>query len=326
MSANRSQEIKVGLITLIALLSVIGIIIWGKSAGLGVNNKTLSIILPSSNGIEAGAPVTVYGVRCGSVISVTISENKVIANAVIQSSIKLYSNARASVQMLELTGGRKIEIEPGDSGKEVKDDILIKGYSQGDISSSISKVDLIVTDAQIMIKKLDTTISSINGIVSSPAFKQSITNSLSNTEKASLQLNEVITQNKDAIKKTLLDLQSASVELKNTINEISPIAKNLITNANGAVTEISGNVKSVSASTENTLKSANETILKINSLTENLNKITEGINNKDGIIGRLVFDKKLSDDIDLTIKETKELVTKIRKYGINTNVSIGQKP
>ena len=129
-----------------------------------------------------------------------------------------------------------------------------------------------------------------------------------------MQLNEVITQNKDAIKKTLLDLQSASVELKNTINEISPIAKNLITNANGAVTEISGNVKSVSASTENTLKSANETILKINSLTENLNKITEGINNKDGIIGRLVFDKKLSDDIDLTIKETKELVTKIRKY------------
>lgn len=74
------------------------------------------------------------------------------------------------------------------------------------------------------------------------------------------------------------------------------------------------------------MKSANETILKINSLTENLNKITEGINNKDGIIGRLVFDKKLSDDIDLTIKETKELVTKIRKYGINTNVSIGQKP
>lgn len=326
MSNNRSQEIKVGIVTLIALITVVGIIIWGKSAGLGVANKNIRLFFPNSSGLEKGAPITVHGVRCGSVSNISLLSNGVNVDGIINSDVKICSNAKASVQMLELTGGRKIELDPGTNGALIKETDVITGATQPDISAALAKVEDIANDARKIIIRLDTTIGSINGIVASADFRKSVLTTVANAEKASVQVNDLVAENKINIKKLLDELKGTAAQLSKTIDNIAPKADQLITNANSTITNVNGNINQLSEAANTTLKQVNESIEKVNSLIDNTNKIVDGIEKKEGLVGKLIFDKKLANDIENTLKETKELVSKIKKYGINTNVSIGQKP
>ena len=70
MKSSKSQEIKVGIVTLVAIaLFIIGIII-GNDYSISVDTIRIKMRFPTSGGIEQSSPVFVNGVKRGRVIEV----------------------------------------------------------------------------------------------------------------------------------------------------------------------------------------------------------------------------------------------------------------
>jgi phospholipid/cholesterol/gamma-HCH transport system substrate-binding protein len=95
----------------IALL-VIGIML-GKGISFSPTQKSVAIRLATSGGIDAGSPVVVNGVRRGTVTQVSNDNGGVLVTATLDDVSDLRSDAQALVSILEITGGKKIELTPG---------------------------------------------------------------------------------------------------------------------------------------------------------------------------------------------------------------------
>src|ERR1043165_4308116 len=109
MITQRSTEVKVGIVSILAVALLIAGIMLGKGLGVGASH-VLTFRFPSSGGIDIGAPVTVNGVRRGTVTSVENANGAVVLKANVSNIDDLHADASAVISMLEITGGKKIEV------------------------------------------------------------------------------------------------------------------------------------------------------------------------------------------------------------------------
>ena len=85
----------------------------GKGISFSPTQKSVAIRLATSGGIDAGSPVVVNGVRRGTVTQVSNDNGGVLVTATLDDVSDLKSDAQALVSILEITGGKKIELTPG---------------------------------------------------------------------------------------------------------------------------------------------------------------------------------------------------------------------
>ena len=128
MKDTRSIEIKVGLVSILAvILFIIGITL-GRGLYVSVNPVTVKIRFPNSGNIQISAPVFVNGVKRGAVASVRNDNGSVLVTADLDNVREFRRDVSARISILEITGGKKIEIFPGKSPEKYKigDEIQIK--------------------------------------------------------------------------------------------------------------------------------------------------------------------------------------------------------
>jgi len=109
----------------------------------------LSARFGEAGGIQAGAKVTVSGVKVGSVASVTIDPKTFLAiiKVSIDDSVKLPSDSTAKITSDGLLGGNHIAIAPGGAEDNLK--------PGGEISNTQGAVDLFGLIGQVMRPKSD---------------------------------------------------------------------------------------------------------------------------------------------------------------------------
>ena len=125
MNNEKKTEIKVGITIIVALLLFIFVYGWAKNFSLNSNNKLLYIKFPTVAGLEIGDMVSVNGVRKGLVESITSDDNHALVQVIFNEEVNLKQDATFSIMMLDLMGGKKIEIKAGDSDQFLNYDTLI---------------------------------------------------------------------------------------------------------------------------------------------------------------------------------------------------------
>ena len=137
---DRKKEIRVGIVALLSLIVLIAGITIGKGLIVGVSQNTLSFTFPSSGGIEIGAPIFINGVKRGSVISTENINGGVAIAGSIDDVSDLHPDAQAKISMLEITGGKKIDISPGIASGNLDISKPIAGTISADATELISLV------------------------------------------------------------------------------------------------------------------------------------------------------------------------------------------
>src|SRR3989339_26014 len=133
MKNQRKTEIKVGVTVLLAIIIFLWILGWAKNWSLSSNRKEISVEFNSAAGLEVDDPVTVSGVREGYVEDIKFNGNKVITLLNIPSDIIIKEDAKFSIMMLDLMGGKKVEVNPGESINELDYKKLQHGNCEGGI-------------------------------------------------------------------------------------------------------------------------------------------------------------------------------------------------
>ena len=301
MKDNRKTEIKVGITVITALLILFWLLGWAKNYSFDSSQIEMQIKFDNIAGLEIGDRVTINGIRKGTVESFKNEENFVIVKTIMDSDCDIREDAQFTILMLDLMGGKKIEINPGVSSNKIDLSQIQNGYFSGDISTAMAMLSSVQNDLVDVIKEVKISLNNLNEVFADKEFAGNVKNSVENINNLSNQLSLLITSNKDDI-----------ASLITSSRKLTDSANNLIVENKEQVSE--------------SLKRLNEFITNSNYLVLKIDESINEIKNKENNIGKIIYDenflKGLTETLDQVKELTKLLKTQLEGDGINVDANI----
>ncbi len=301
MRNHRKTEIRVGVTVIISLIIFLFVFGWAKNLTVASKRIELKVRFQSVAGLEIGDPVTINGVRKGYVNDMTIEGNSVLTLLNLEGDSNLKSDAAFSIMMLDLMGGKKIDINPGNSADAIDINKIYSGTFVGDVASAMAVLGSVQADLVDVIKEVKISLKSLNVTLTDQQFNSDLKKSLSNLVVLTNNLNTLINNNSSGI----------SNLLKQT-NELTG-------NVNKFITSNQDSIKQTLSSIQDVLKSSKE-------LLQRVNKFFEETDNQQNNLGKVLKDPVLVDDIKSAITQVKELikilVDQLKAKGIEVNAHI----
>ncbi len=289
---NREQ--KIGIFSIIILVSIYMIINYLKGKDLFSNMNTFYAEFYDVEGITATVPIHLRGHKIGTIESVDYNpaKNSFLLKLKVQSAYKIPNNSVAEIYDVGILGTRALRINLGDSQNLLKNrDTLQSSINPGMIDGLLSELLPLKDDIQNLIKAINLTFDEVNQIIS-PELKKEIDNSINNLNKT---------------------LKSAS-EIMSNLNKSSPEITEIVTNFNKITSSL------------------DETSHKLNSGLDNINEITESIKSSDlagtintlkdllsklhdpdGSIGKLINTDSIHNSIEVLINDLDSLIKNINE-------------
>jgi len=301
MKDQRKTEIRVGITVVVGLLIFIWILSWAKNFSLSSNQKSLLVKFNSVSGLEIGDNVAVNGVRKGFVEDFKIEGDKVIVRLSLDNDVKLQKDAKFSISMLDLMGGKKVNINPGTSSQPLDYSEIQTGIFYADIPEVMSMLGSVEGDIPAIIKDIKITLNSLNNYLNDNNLNTDIKTSLSNLSRASQKLNILLDENREGINK----LTQNTVKLTQNVNDF-----------------LNENKSSLKSSVEE----LHTVLIQTDSLLTAVNNFSGEIKNKKNNIGKILYDDKLYDNLSQSLTQlnelTKILIEQLKGKGVNVNANI----
>lgn len=136
MKDSRRNELTVGLTVLAGVALLAAGIMNFKDWSVSDTGIRIYMRFPESAGLQIGDVVTLNGVNAGRVESILLEHHSVLVGASIHSVHAISIDARPVIQMLELMGGKKINIRQGVGRPVTASDVLV-GAVDPDISGAL---------------------------------------------------------------------------------------------------------------------------------------------------------------------------------------------
>lgn len=311
---SRRQEVTVGIVTLVALAALVGGIIWGKGFGFSVSNRTLRFRFPNAAGIDVGTPVTLNGVRQGSVTALETDVDGVVVDAIIETAIPLRSDATARIEMAELTGGKRIELSAGRASSRLADDAVIEGYVSGDPTVLLAEAGAIAADARLLVRRLDTAVGAVNLMLADGAIQRRVDNTLINLEDASGAARSLVVDNRARIAATIASLDATVRDLRGLIARMAPAAERTMVSAESAALD----ARTVIASADATLRQADRLVARLDSIAVDIRGGT-------GTVSMLLYDTSFAGELRRTLESTREFIEQTKRDGVDINIGLGRR-
>lgn len=301
MKDQRKTEIKVGITVIIGIIIFIWIIGWAKNFSLSSNENIIDVRFKNVSGLEIGDAVTVNGVRKGYVDDMVVNSESVNIKLRIDNSIQLKSDASFSISMLDLMGGKKVDIIPGTSMEPFNYDVQHEGTFNSDIPALMTLVGSYQEELTNIITATGTALTSLNQYLTDPQINSDLKNSLSN-------------------------LNSLLVDVKKTLNEndqnISKLIQNSVELTEEAKSFISQNRDGINSS----LTDLKTLLAKSDSLVSKFNRLTDETTTQQNNLGKILYDEELVKSIKNALTQLEELTKiilhQVQNEGINIDAHI----
>jgi phospholipid/cholesterol/gamma-HCH transport system substrate-binding protein len=264
----------------LGLLVFIWVLGWAKSFTLSSSDNQVKVKFNKVSGLEIGNNVTVNGVRKGHVKDFYIQGSSVIVTLSISNDIQLKKDAVFSLESTDLMGGRKIEVNPGNSKEDLNLSKIHPGNYITDIAGVISLFSDIQDKISIIANESVKTLRGINSLLEDELFLQGLRNSITNLNDVTTRLNIVLSENQQNIKEIAENTKVISSDTKVLIKENKDNVKQTLANLNAVMLKSDSLITSLNSLTRETMTGGNNLgkILYNDSLYYNLIQAMESIN------------------------------------------------
>lgn len=205
--------VAVGLLFLFLLASQVN-----RLKGLGKNGYTLQAYIHDATGLEEHAKVKMKGVEIGYVRKIFLLNDDVVATLFIYDPIKVPADSGVVMAQESLLGSRFINILPGTSRRKLKESGVLRKEQP---TATLEEMGTRVAEAADELKLF---IHELRGAFNQES-RTNLQETLSNFNRFSRDLKEVLATNKS-------DLGEALGNLKNAVEEIRLAASNFGTMSN----------------------------------------------------------------------------------------------
>lgn len=315
MINKRSQEIKVGIVSIAGLaLLLIGLML-AKGWNVTVNKQPIKFRFPHSRGIQPSSLVVVNGVERGSVTDIINENGSVLVSAVIEGVEDIKQDASARILIMEITGGKIIDIDPGSSDCPYSPGDIIAGESPPDIPELVALIGSVSDDAIILLRRLDTIAIAATDLLDEGKTVGKLKNTFHNTEQITGKLNNFLDNNIASLEFSLRELKSLSSELRGALDRNEPKLAQILEKVDYTLDDTRGLLSKMDSAS-----------VTANGLLADLKAISSDIREGHGFASRIIYDDKLAAKLDSTITVLYNFLSQVKKYGVNVNARLGTRP
>lgn len=136
------QEIKVGVLVLVALAITIGGMLWLTGRPLpGRGRASVAVRFAHVGGLTEGDPVMISGVLVGRVARVRLDQvGDVVVVLDIEERVRPRLDASAAIRPLDFLGAKFVAYDPGSAQEHLPADAVLDGLEETDLASSAGSV------------------------------------------------------------------------------------------------------------------------------------------------------------------------------------------
>ncbi len=297
MKDEARREVKVGLTVFIGILIFVFVIMWAKNFSIDSEHQTVVVKFPTVSGLHEKDAVSVNGMDKGFVENIKVDGNGVLVTLNLNRDVILQKDATFSIVMLDLMGGKKIEISSGASAEKLDFNEVQTGKFLGDFSTAMAMFTNVEEDLIDIIRETKQITVSLNDFINKDNLSEELTKTLDNVNSTLRSVKNVLEENRADI--NLLVSNSA---------EMSDSIKTFWIKNNSDLTEL---IRSSSHS----VRSADSLIGKIDAL------ITQTKSEKNNV-GKLLYDTKLFDQIKAALEQLNELTKIVNKQLKNEGLNV----
>ena len=294
---EKSAQVKLGVMVFVALIILIGGIIWGKSIKISRSYYPKEAFFENVTGLEKGARVLVNGISKGRVAHYSITKGGVNVILELDEDIVLYNDAYAYLESPDLMADRVVAIYPGKSGVALPDSVRLEGLPQYNYSQLFAAVGDIKDELSVTLKTLNMTAESLYDFISMPGLKEEFNSTLISLSSAANTLDNMLVSNQgriDSAAANLLNISNSVISILDKHGEDIEIVFEDVKNFTGELQQIS-----------------DAAII--------LKKI---LKNRESTLGRLMYDDDFYKELHTVMMNLDSLLTEFRESGVKTRVRL----
>ena len=289
--AKLSRELKTGIIA----LSTIAIFIWGfsflKGSNLLESNRVFFAEYDNVQGLSPSAPVTINGLRVGTIDDIYFHPDKpgiIVVKFSLKNTYKFSKNSIAQIYSPDFISGKSIKILTSTTGKEAVSKDTLRGNIEAGILGALNdQIAPLQQKVESFIINTDSLVMGFNEIFDAKTkvnLRQSISklnNTLGSFEKASGDVSTMLSNNK-------VRFDSIMDNANKTSQNLSQLTDSL------AAANLGGSVR------------------KLEATLTNFNRVLASIENGEGTLGKLLKDEGLYNNLKGASKEMEELLREMK--------------
>ena len=289
MGSSLSTKIKVGFTTVLSFVILFAGTLWVKQYNPAAKKTQFSVVFENGNGISAGDPVSISGIKVGEVNGVSLSEdNKASIEVTITKRVNLYEDCSFTIDDVGLMGDKTLEIVPGTSGKPFDASVVQYGTGKPGLSA-------IMASSGEILEKLNSIADKIYSELDIRKLITSFEQTNDKFQQALTLYEDLARDNKEPIKTSIDNFEEASQELKTFIkNNDSKLAE--------AIDSFRGTTDKVSAALDN-----------LDPLKTVVDTLSYYINTDEGSLARLLKSDELYEELRNTNASIDSFVTDFKR-------------
>lgn len=276
-----SNEIKVGLLTLVALTVLIVGFNFLKGSDLFSHTNQYYSLYDKVDGLTVSKPIMVNGFQIGRVSEMKLQQNgQILVRFDVEQSYLVPVNTNAKLESADILGNKIIVFVLGNSHEIARNGDTLTSSSEKSLSETVAPLQV---KTERLLSRIDSLLGTVNAVVN-PRFQRNIDrsiNSVANTLQILETFAKTVNGQTPKIEAILKDVQSMTDNLKNNNASISTIITNFKTLSD----------KTAKADFAGTINNANNSI-------RQLNAAMEKINDGKGSLGELINDKQLYTNLN----------------------------
>jgi phospholipid/cholesterol/gamma-HCH transport system substrate-binding protein len=300
-------DLIVGASILFSLIILIAGVLWLKEASVSRKLVHYAVLFPNVGTLQAGDPVMVNGIIMGSVKSLNIKDNKVLAVFDLDRKIHLTDSCLITVQNIGLMGERGVGITLSVAGKSVPavsghDTTFLYGNFDTGIAEAMGMVGTVLSEVRVLAGNVS---KIIDRTVGDTSFAQTFDVLIARLDTITSTGQSILVDNQPKLDSMIQQAKVLIVELNNIIKANRTQIGNIVTNGDTLLE----NAVVITRSTD--------------SLVHSVTAIVDEIQNGNGTVGMLIKDKKFYTDLKKSVADLDTLINDVQDNALKLRVTLG---
>ena len=281
-----TKEVKIAIVAIAAVAALYFGMNFLKGLTVFSNTTTYRLSFTDLKGLSNSTPIYASGYKIGTVTGINYdydNHGDIIVEAEIDPKMRIPEGSTANIES-DLMGNIKVSLMLGtDHTKFIEAGGIIPGDQK---HGAMEQFSAMAPTVNAMIQKLDSITTSLNMILSDPA-----------------------------IVKMLHNAETVSANLTTSTAELNKLMSTLNESVPGMMTKADKTLDNTVALTDNLASvDVNGTMAKVNKTLENVERMTAAINNGEGSLGMLLYDKGLYNNLNATMRDADSLVVDLKSH------------
>lgn len=301
MKTDKKLYFIVGLVVLLAMVILVFGVLFLNDTDPRENFHRYFLKFSQVSTLTIDDPVKVNGVKLGKVESMELSGHEVCVQIRLRDDIQIPKGSEIRVQNIGLMGERQIGILLSNSPEAWKPGDTIPGMFDAGIAEAMGLAGEVFDSTRVLVNV-------VRGVVDStfatPEFRTRFNNLLVRTEELETRVGRLIDETDPALKQTLGRLNDAGRKVNEVLDENRGPVKTLVGDAQVLATDTKG------------------MLLRLDTLMGRVDGLVGKLQSEDNTVGILLNDRKLHDDLSITVITADSLFKTILREGLDVNIDI----